>query len=538
MEPSGQIARSAAAAGVATMTSRLLGVIREQVLASIFGAGDAMDAYNVAFRIPNLLRDLFAEGAMSAAFVPTFTHQLTTTGKDAAWQLGRNVLTSLLLVTGLLALAGIVFAHPIVQALASDYASVPGKLQLTALLARIMLPTIVFIALAAAAMGMLNALHHFFIPAFAPATFNIATIVCAVVLVPLAPRLGLPPIAAIAIGTSLGAAAQFLIQWPVLHREGFRYRPLVNARDPALIRVLVLMGPGTVGLAATQANVFINTILATSQGTGAVSWLNYAFRLMYLPIGLFGVSIATAVLPAVSRRTAQRDDDGVRRTVREGMSLMMVLNIPATVGLVVLASPIIRLIFERRAFTATDTAATAAALQYYAIGLIGYSITRIVSPVFYALGQNRTPVIVSVAAVAVNIVASLTLVRVIGYQGLAFATSIAALFNASALLVLLHRRLGGLDETRMLASLGRILLASAVMAITTYAMDRAMMTLIPGLRLTTQIARLAITIGASLVVLAGAAWALRIREFTEAVAVASRILSGWWMVAGGSSRKS
>jgi len=538
VEPSGQIARSAAAAGVATMTSRLLGVIREQVLASIFGAGDAMDAYNVAFRIPNLLRDLFAEGAMSAAFVPTFTHQLTTTGKDAAWQLGRNVLTSLLLVTGLLALAGIVFAHPIVQALASDYASVPGKLQLTALLARIMLPTIVFIALAAAAMGMLNALHHFFIPAFAPATFNIATIVCAVVLVPLAPRLGLPPIAAIAIGTSLGAAAQFLIQWPVLHREGFRYRPLVNARDPALIRVLVLMGPGTVGLAATQANVFINTILATSQGTGAVSWLNYAFRLMYLPIGLFGVSIATAVLPAVSRRTAQRDDDGVRRTVREGMSLMMVLNIPATVGLVVLASPIIRLIFERRAFTATDTAATAAALQYYAIGLIGYSITRIVSPVFYALGQNRTPVIVSVAAVAVNIVASLTLVRVIGYQGLAFATSIAALFNASALLVLLHRRLGGLDETRMLASLGRILLASAVMAITTYAMDRAMMTLIPGLRLTTQIARLAITIGASLVVLAGAAWALRIREFTEAVAVASRILSGWWMVAGGSSRKS
>jgi putative peptidoglycan lipid II flippase len=520
------IARSAASAGVATMTSRVLGVVREQVLASLFGAGDAMDAYNVAFRIPNLLRDLFAEGAMSAAFVPTFTHQLTSAGQDAAWQLGRNVMTSLLLVTGSLALAGIVFADPIVWALASEYVAVPGKLQLTAFLARIMLPTIVFIALAAAAMGMLNALHHFFIPAFAPATFNLATILCALLLVPLAPQLGLPPIAAIAIGTLLGAAAQFLIQWPVLHREGFRYRPLVDVRDPALMRVLVLMGPGTVGLAATQANVFINTILATGQGTGAVSWLNYAFRLMYLPIGLFGVSIATAVLPAVSRRTALRDEAGVRRTVSEGMSLMMVLNVPATVGLVILASPIIRLIFERRAFTAADTAATAAALQFYAIGLIGYSIVRIVSPVFYALGQNRTPVIVSIATVAVNVVASVMLVRLIGYRGLALATSIAALFNASALLVLLHRRLGGLDEAKMLASLGRTLVATLVMGATAVAVDHATNVLISGERLWLQIARLTITIGCSLLVLAAAAWVLRIRELIDLLALLRRVLPG------------
>jgi len=530
-----RLARSAASAGIATLTSRVLGVVREQVLAFLFGAGDAMDAYNVAFRIPNLLRDLFAEGAMSAAFVPTFTHQLTTRGKDSAWRLGRNVMTSLLVVTGVLALAGMVFADQLVWALASDYAAVPGKLQLTALLARIMLPTIAFIALAAAAMGMLNALHHFFIPALAPATFNVATILCAILLVPLAPRMGLPAVAAIAIGTLLGAAAQFLIQWPALQREGFRYRPLVNLRDPALQRVLVLMGPGTVGLAATQANVFINTILATGQGTGAVSWLNYAFRLMYLPIGLFGVSIATAVLPAVSRRTAHGDDDGVRRTVSEGMSLMMVLNVPATVGLVILATPIIRLIFERRAFTPLDTAATAAALQFYAIGLIGYSIVRIVSPVFYALGQNRTPVMVSIAAVAVNIVSSVALVRPFGYRGLALATSIAALFNATTLLVLLHRRLGGLDEARTLASLGRILIASAVMGAIALAMDRATSAWIPGAQLTAQIVRLIITIGCSLVVLAAGAWVLRIREFTEAVAW---LVGGGWIVDGGSSRRS
>jgi putative peptidoglycan lipid II flippase len=517
-----RLARSAASAGIATLTSRVLGVVREQVLASLFGAGDAMDAYNVAFRVPNLLRDLFAEGAMSAAFVPTFTHQLTAVGKASAWRLGRNVMTALLLVTGVLVLAGMVFADQLVSALASDYAAVPGKLQLTSFLARIMLPTIAFIALAAAAMGMLNALHHFFIPALAPATFNVATILCAIALVPVAPRLGLPPVAAIAIGTLLGAAAQFLIQWPTLRREGFHYRPLIDLHDPALRRVLVLMGPGTIGLAATQANVFINTILATGQGTGAVSWLNYAFRLMYLPIGLFGVSIATAVLPAVSRRTAQRDHDGVRRTVSEGMSLMMVLNVPATVGLVILATPIIRLIFERRAFTPLDTAATAAALQFYAVGLIGYSIVRIVSPVFYALGQNRTPVMVSIATVGVNIVSSVALVRPFGYRGLALATSIAALFNAATLLVLLHRRLRGLDDARTLASVGRILIASAVMGAAALAMDRATSALIPGAQLASQIARLAITIGCSLVVLAVAAWVLRIREFTEAMALVTR----------------
>jgi putative peptidoglycan lipid II flippase len=205
------------------------------------------------------------------------------------------------------------------------------------------------------------------------------------------------------------------------------------------------------------------------------------------------------------------------------MSLMMVLNVPATVGLVILASPIIRLIFERRAFTALDTAATAAALQFYAVGLVGYSTVRIVSPVFYALGRNRTPVMVSVVAVAVSVVASLVLIRPFGYRGLALATSIAALFNASALLVLLRRQLGGLDEARMLASLGRILVASIAMGATAIAVDHATSALIPGQRLAPQVARLAITIGSSLLVLAAAAWLLRIREFLEVLALARRI---------------
>ena len=521
-DASHHLARSAASAGIATMTSRILGVVREQVLASLFGAGDPMDAYNVAFRIPNLLRDLFAEGAMSAAFVPTFTHQLTTRGKGDAWRLARNVITSLVLVTGTLALLGMLFAHPLAAALASSFAAVPGKLELTAFLAQIMLPTLTFVALAAAAMGMLNSLHHFFIPAFSPATFNIATIACALLLVPVMPRFGLPPITAIAVGTLIGAVAQAAVQWPLLRREGFRYRPHVDFGDPALRRVLVLMGPGTIGMAATQVNNFVNTILATGQGTGAVSWLNYAFRLMYLPIGLFGVSIATAVLPMVSRQSATRNLTGVRATIRDGMSLMLMLNVPATVGLMVLAVPIIRLIFERGKFTAIDTAATAAALQFYAVGLLGYSVVRIVSPTFYALGQNRTPVIVSTATVAVNAMASVALVQVLGYRGLALGTSIASLFNAAVLLVLLRRRLGGLEGRQLLGSIWRIVVASAAMGVAAATTNAVMNGWFPGNAVRLQMLRTGSAIAVALCVLAAGAWVLRIREFTRGVALMTR----------------
>jgi putative peptidoglycan lipid II flippase len=504
------------------MTSRILGLVRDQVLAALFGAGDAMDAYRVAFRVPNLFRDLFAEGAMSAAFVPTFTRHLTTDGKAAAWRLANNVINALALVTGVLVLLGIVFAEPLVTVYASSYADVSGKLPLTISMARVMLPTLTLIALAAALMGMLNSLRHFFVPALSPAMFNVVTIVCAFTLVPLAPALGIHPIMAIAIGTLLGGVAQLALQWPTVHREGFRYRPILDWRDPGLRRILVLMGPGTIGLAATQVNLLVNTTLATGEGTGAVSWLEYAFRLMYLPIGLFGVSIATAVLPAVSRHVAVRNEGGVRGTVSDGISLMLMLNVPATIGLMVLAVPIVRVIFERRAFTPDDTIATAAALQFYAIGLVGYSVVRIASPTFYALGWNRTPVIVSMVTVLLNAGLNIMLVRVLGFRGLALGTSIAAFFNAIALFVLLRHRLGGLDEKRLASSFARIVVASLAMGLAAMAVDRALGSWLPGAALLMQVVRLAATIGAALVVLAGASWLLRLREFTEAAALVSR----------------
>jgi putative peptidoglycan lipid II flippase len=514
------LARAAGLTGAATLFSRILGLLRDQVLAAIFGASNDMDAFIVAFRIPNLVRDLFAEGAMSAAFVPTFTRRLTLDGKEKAWRLGNNLLSALFLVTAGVVVAGIIFARPLVSAYAEDFSRVPGKLELTIWLTRIMLPFLTMVAVAAAVMGMLNSLHHYFVPALAPAMFNIATLVCAFALVPVMPSLGQPAIAAMAIAALLGGALQVLVQWPALRREGFRYRFVLDLRDPGLRQVLLLMGPGTIGLAATQVNLFVNTLLATSQGTGAVSWLSYAFRLMYLPIGLFGVSIATAALPAVSRYAAVGDEGGIRRTSADAVAMMMVLNVPATLGLVALADPIVRLLFERGQFTPSDTASTAAALRFYAVGLVGYATARIISPVFYAIGQSRVPVAVSLCTIAINIAANLALVQIIGFRGLALGTSLAMLVNGVALLLLLRRRLHGIDERHLAVTLCKTLVAALVMAAVSITVQRGAIGIVPGPGSVAQAVRLAAAIGAGLVALAGAARLLRIREFDKAVAAA------------------
>ncbi len=518
------------------MTSRVLGLVRDQVLSHYFGASDAMDAYRVAFRLPNLFRDLFAEGAMSAAFVPTFTRYLTESGVKSAWRLANLMITALVLITGAIVLLGIVFAEPLVTFLAGKYAAVPGKLELTIAMARIMYPVLTLIAVAAALMGMLNSLRHFFIPALSPAMFNVVTILAAVLVVPFVLPASFAdatpgtltvddlrlPIIVIALSTVLGGVAQLALQLPPLTREGFRFRPMLDWKDPGLRRILLLMGPGTVGLAATQVNLAVNMALATSQGTGVQTWLDLAFRLMYLPIGLFGVSIATAVLPAVSRHVVTHDTRAIRDTVSDGLALMMALNVPATVGLMVLSVPIVRVIFEHGKFGPADTLATAGALRYYALGLVGYSVVRIAAPTFYALGRNRTPVIISVITVVLNAVLNITLVNVMGYRGLALGTSVAALFNAIALFVVLRRNLGGLNEVRLLSSFVRIVAASAVMGVVAVVVDRWLSGALPGQTVPWQIVQVAVDIGAALAALAIAAWVLRIREFQESVGMVLR----------------
>ena len=513
-----KLARSAGLIGVATMASRVLGVARDMVLSAFFGAssGVEMDAFNVAFRVPNLLRDLFAEGAMTAAFVPTFTRTLTTQGRDAAWRLGNLVINALMVVTGPIVILGILFAYPITHAIAPGFAAVPGKLELTTQLTRVMLPFLTTVAVAVAMMGMLNSLRRFFIPALSPAMFNVATIVCAFALVPVMVRLGLPPIAAIAIGTLLGGVGQIALQWPVLRREGFRYRPVLDFRDPDLREVLRLMGPGTLGLAAVQINVFVNTYLATSQEQGSVSWLNYAFRLMYLPIGLFGVSIATAALPEIARRANAADAPGMRRTISGALRMMLMLNVPATIGLIALAHPIVALLLERGKFTPHDTAATAMALMFYAPGLLGYSAVKIASPSFYSLRDSRTPVTVSVVSVLVNLAINLMLVRVMGYRGLALGTALAAMFNAGTLLWLLRNRLGGLEGRRVTVAFAKIACASVAMGAAANLFSGWLGSHVPPVGSIWRAIELAMAIAVGIAVLAASARVLRIAEFDEA----------------------
>ena len=511
--PSGTIARSAVLTGAATLTSRVLGLVRETVQAAVFGAGNEMDAFTVAVRIPNLVRDLFAEGAMSAAFVPIFTRHLTLRGKSDAWRLANNVLTALLLVTGVLVIAGLVFVVPLVGLYAGDYASVPGKLELTVILTRVMLPFLTLVAVAVAVMGMLNALHHYFVPALAPAAFNVASIVCAIALAPLMPAIGQPPIMALAVGAIVGGGGQIALQWPALRGEGYRFRPRLDARDPGLRQVLLLMGPGTLGLAATQINLLVSTVLAVEEGTGAVSWLQYAFRLIYLPIGLFGVSIATAVLPTVSLQVAGADRAAVRATISRGMALMLIVNVPATVGLIVLAEPIVRLLLERGRFLPADTLATASAVQLYAVGLVGYSTARIASPVFYAFGESRIAAAISTTSIAFNLVLSLWLVRVMGFRGLALATALAAIVNGALSLFLLRLRVG-VHGRELFATLARIAAASAVMALVVVAADRAAETLITGGSWPLQALRLFLSIGAGLVTVVVAGRVLGIPELS------------------------
>jgi len=520
-----QLARSAGVIGAATMTSRVLGLVRDQIMAFLFGAGDHMDAYNVAFRIPNLVRDLFAEGAMSAAFVPTFTRTLTLEGKERAWRLGNMVLNALVLTTLVVVAAGLVFARPITSALASEYAAVPGKVELIVTLTRIMFPFLMMVAVAAALMGMLNSLHRFFMPALSPAMFNVGSILCTIGLVPVMPLLGLPRIVAPAIGVLVGGMLQAGIQWPSLRAEGFRYQPCLDARDPGLRQVLALMGPGVVGLAAVQINLLVNTILAINEGTGAVSCLGYAFRLMYMPIGLFGVSIATASLPTLSRQAARNDLGEMRATISRGLRLMLMLNVPATVGLMALATPIVALIFEHGRFSTVDTANTAAALLFYAPGLVGYSAVKMAVPSLYALRDSRTPVMVSIATVLLNVGLNIALVRVMSFRGLALGTAISAICNAALLLWILRRKLGGLDGHRVAKAIGKITFASALMGLAAWGTDWAIASGMPSHAVPVLALRVGASIGVAFVVLDMAARAIHIEEFVEARAtVVARLM--------------
>jgi putative peptidoglycan lipid II flippase len=468
-ERSGGVARHVGAVSAATFLSRVLGLLRDQVFAAWFGAGTAADAFNMAFRVPNLVRDLFAEGAMSASFVPTFTEWRERQGDEAAWALGRQLMSTLLAVLLALCALGWIFAPQLIALMAGGFAAVPGKLALTVTLTRIMLPFLPAVALAAAAMGMLNARGVFFLPALAPALLNIGMVVFGLSLIPAARAVGWPVITAMAFGVVLGGLLQFACQLPALHKLGFRFRLELPTWHPGVRRVAFLMLPATVGLAATQVNIFVSQAIAASFREGSVSWLQYAFRLMQLPIGLFGVAVGTVSLPALSRAAARRDVPALAATLSESVRLVFLLTVPSALFLAVMARPIIALLFQHGRFHALDTVATGDALVMYCVGLPAFAAVGIFTRAFYAQGDTRTPVRATFVAVGVNLALNLLFVGPLvglglAHRGLALATSVTSLLNLFQLAFRLRARLGGIDGGRILRSLAKILVASGLTA--------------------------------------------------------------------------
>jgi putative peptidoglycan lipid II flippase len=462
----------------ATMTSRVLGLIRDQIFAILIGANRFSDAFVVAFRIPNLLRDLFAEGALSSAFVPTFADAHRNRGPAAAYRLGNTVLGLVLVIVGALTLLGLGFAEAVVSAIAPGFA--PGQAQLAAFLTRIMMPFLLLISVAAAVMGMLNAQSRFTAPALAPALFNVAAIAVGIGMW----IAGLPPERAVvgwSVGTLVGGLLQLVAQLPSLRSTGFRLHLRLrrsDLADPGIRRIGRLMAAAVVGLSATQVNIVVNTIFA-SREVGAATWLQNAFRLMQLPLGVFGVAIATVAGAGVAQRAAARDMESVKQTIGAALRLVAFLNVPSAVGLVVLARPIISLLFEHGRFGAADTTATGEALACYALGLYAYSGVKVFAPAFYALDHARVAVWGSVLGMGSNVALNLALYPVLGFRGVALGTSVAAGANFGVLAWAWKRRYGSLGGKGTVKQLGKVVLASAVLAAAAWAAERGLSAVLP-----------------------------------------------------------
>jgi putative peptidoglycan lipid II flippase len=461
------VVRSAGIVSVAVGMSRITGLVREIVMARLFGAGFVYDAFLLGFRIPNLTRDLFAEGALSSAFVPIFTQTLAQKGRKEAAVLSNLVATALIVIVGAFCLLGVIFSPALVDLLAEGFRQVPGKFDLAVKMTRIMFPFLLLVALAAQAMGVLNACNRFAVPALASTFFNIGSVTFGLILgYLLAPWLGIQPITGMAIGVVLGGALQLLWQVPSLRTEGFRFRPSFDWSHPGLRRIITLMGPAILGNAAVQINVMVNTNFASRiPGNGPVSWLGYAFRFMQLPLGLFGVAIASATLPSISRSAGAGDFEEFRRTLSKSLGMVFLLTVPSSIGLVVLGMPMIGAIYQGGKFHAFDTQQTALALSCYAVGLAGYSALKVLNPAFYALHDARTPMIISLVSIAVNYFTATLLLRStgLGHAGLALSTSAVAIFGAIALFVILKNRIGGIYGRNLGVSVLKITAASAVM---------------------------------------------------------------------------
>jgi putative peptidoglycan lipid II flippase len=465
--------RAAGVIGMATLLSRILGFARDMIIAWFFGAGKLSDAFFVAFRIPNLLRRLFAEGTLSMAFVPVFTEYLARSGKTEAYALARSAARMLSVILVVLTIAGILAAPWIVKVVAPGFGG--DKFALTVALTRVMFPYILCICLVALFMGILNALGHFAAPALAPVLLNLAMIGAVLFI---SPHLK-TPVMGLAVGVLLGGILQVALQMPFLLKKGIKIWQKSPLLHPGLVKIAWLMGPAVFGAAVYQVNILVGTLLASLLPEGSVSYLYYADRVVQFPLGIFAISMSVAVLPGLSRQAAARDMNALADTFAYSMNLVFFITIPAMAGLIVLREPIVGLLFHRGAFDAASLGATAYALFHYSVGLWAFSAVRIVVSTFYALQDTKTPVKMATLAIIANIGLGIILMGPLSHGGLALATSLASMINFILLACALHRRIGGLHWKKIIVSTGKTVVNSFIMAATLaiwiswYSMDPA-----------------------------------------------------------------
>ena len=459
-----RVAKAAGVVGAATFLSRIFGFLRDVVVAAFFGAGVATDAFFVAFRIPNVLRRLFAEGSLTIAFIPVFTEYLKRKSKEDAIELANAAFTLLSIILVVVSLLGIVFAPWIVKIIGWGFIKTPDRFELTVFLTRIMFPYIFFISLMALAMGILNSLRHFAAPALAPVVLNIAMIAAVFLLGHAFDE----PITALAVGVMVGGVLQLAMQFPFLVRVGVRIRANFHFRHPGIRQIGLLMLPAVFGAAVYQINVLVGTLLASFLPIGSVSYLYYADRLVQFPLGVFAIAISTAVLPSLSREAARGDLGGLRETLSYALRLTMFITIPAMTGLIVLREPIIRLLFQRGAFDSLTTVMTAQALLFYSIGLWAFAALRVFVSAFYSLQDTKTPVKVAVIAMLANILFSVALMGPLKHGGLALALSLASTLQLCLLIYLLRKRLGGIGGSEVVGSMMRSIFSSVIMGVGIY----------------------------------------------------------------------
>ena len=452
----GSFVGSATTVSGATALSRIFGLIREQVMAYFFGAGMATDAFVTAFRIPNLLRDLFAEGALSSAFVPVFKEKLVNQTDQEAFKLADVVITVILLVVGAIVILGLLAAPLIVYLTAYGFTEFAPKFALTVDLTRVMMFYLMLVSLSALVMGMLNSFGRFAVPALSPAMFNLGVTMTVIALYHYFNQ----PAYTLAIGVLIGGVGQLVIQIPTLYRIGYRFRPRLNFLDEGLRKVVRLITPMIIGMSAGRVNILLSTLLASLLVEGSISYLNYSYRLMHFPLGVFAVALGTVTLPRVSELVARRDTDGLNHALAQAININMFVVVPSAVCLAVLGLPIVKLIYSWGAFTDDHATNTAKALWHYAYGLIGFAGVRVTVPFFYAFGDSRLPMRISVVSVLFNMALYYPLIKMLDFAGLAAATSLAGLLNFGLLVYYLPAKGLTVAAERLGLNLVRILAAS------------------------------------------------------------------------------